>query len=122
MTEPDATDAPVQTLPAYLTYTVKSGDTLGGIAEAHDVTLEDLLKWNPSSNPDVIEVGQIINLYDAGQDFEYTVVEGDTVSELAERFGKRWVDIAAVNKLEDMDLILVGQKLLIPAQGVARGR
>ncbi|GAA1178988.1 hypothetical protein GCM10009584_20820 [Ornithinimicrobium humiphilum] len=70
----------------------------------------------------MIQVGQEINLYDPQQDFEYTVVEGDTVSALAERFGKRWVDIAAVNKLDDVDLILVGQKLLIPAQGVARGR
>ena len=51
----------------------------------------------------------------------YVVVKGDTVSEIAERFGKRWVDIAAVNKLEDVNRIHVGQKLVIPAQGVARG-
>jgi len=51
----------------------------------------------------------------------YTVVAGDTVDALSRRFGKRWVDIAIANKLEDVNLILIGQKLIIPAQGVARG-
>ena len=50
----------------------------------------------------------------------YVVQEGDTVSELTERFGKRWVDIQVANKLEDVNLIYVGQELIIPAQGVAR--
>lgn len=65
-------------------------------------------------------MGQVINVADSGVDLEYTVVAGDTVSELAERFGKRWIDIAAVNRLDDINLIKVGQKLVIPAQGVAR--
>ena len=42
------------------------------------------------------------------------------MSELAQKLGLRWVDIAAVNKLEAMDLIIVGQKLVIPARGLAR--
>ena len=37
-----------------------------------------------------------------------------------ERFGRRWVDIQVVNKLQDVNLIYVGQELIIPAQGVAR--
>lgn len=32
-----------------------------------------------------------------------------------------WIDIAAANQLEDINLITVGQTLIIPAQGVARG-
>lgn len=102
------------------THTVVSGDTLSGIAATYNRTLADLLRWNPINDPDLIQVGQVINIADPGVDLEYTVVAGDTVSELAERFGKRWVDIAAVNKLDDINLILVGQKLIIPAQGVAR--
>ncbi len=42
------------------------------------------------------------------------------MSELAQKLGLRWVDIAAVNTLEDMDPIIVGQKLVTPAQGLAR--
>ncbi|EAP97332.1 LysM domain/M23/M37 peptidase domain protein [Janibacter sp. HTCC2649] len=102
------------------THTVVSGDTLSGIAQTYNRTLADLLRWNPINDPNQIQVGQVINVADSGEDLEYTVVEGDTVSELAQRFGKRWIDIAAVNRLDDINLITVGQKLIIPAQGVAR--
>ncbi len=93
---------------------------LKGIAQKYNRALADLLRWNPINNPDRIRVGDVIHVTDPGVDFEYTVVEGDTVSELAERFGKRWVDIAAANRLEDVNPIRVGQVLIIPAQGVAR--
>ncbi|WP_404390735.1 LysM peptidoglycan-binding domain-containing protein [Humibacillus xanthopallidus] len=112
---------PAVPLPATGTHVVVAGDTLGAIAQKHGVTLKDLLRWNAISNPDLIQIGDTINLADPGVDMTYVVVKGDTVSEIAERFGKRWVDIAAVNKLEDVNLIHVGQKLTIPAQGVARG-
>ncbi|QIK71211.1 LysM peptidoglycan-binding domain-containing protein [Propioniciclava coleopterorum] len=118
MTEP-GTAAP---LPAPISHVVAAGDTLGKIAQQYGVTLDDLLSWNAISNPDLIQIGQTIELADPNVDKEYIVVAGDTVSELAARFGKRWVDIAAVNKLDDVNLIYVGQKLIIPAQGVARGR
>jgi LysM repeat protein len=45
------------------------------------------------------------------------VQEGDTVSEIAEKFGVCWLDIAADNQLEDVNVIKVGQKLIIPSQG-----
>lgn len=41
-------------------YTVKSGDTLWDIANANGVTVNDLVKWNGISNPDLIHVGQKI--------------------------------------------------------------
>ncbi len=41
------------------TYTVKSGDTMSGIATKHDLTLAQLEKYNPQvKDPNVIEVGQ----------------------------------------------------------------
>jgi murein DD-endopeptidase MepM/ murein hydrolase activator NlpD len=45
------------------TYTVKSGDTLGAIAERHGTTVAAILKANPSiTNPNAISVGQTIRL------------------------------------------------------------
>lgn len=47
----------------------------------------------------------------------YTVVEGDILSEISVRAYNdeyKWVDIAKANKLENPDLIEVGQKLTIP--------
>ncbi|HVK69896.1 MAG TPA: LysM peptidoglycan-binding domain-containing protein, partial [Polyangium sp.] len=44
-------------------YTVKSGDTLGAIAEQYDTTVSAILKANPQiSNPNQISVGQPIKL------------------------------------------------------------
>lgn len=45
------------------TYTVKSGDTLGKIASANGLTLDELLKKNPEiKNANIISVGQVIKL------------------------------------------------------------
>ena len=42
-------------------YTVERGDTLSKIAQAHEVTVEELRSWNAISG-DLIEVGQIIEI------------------------------------------------------------
>lgn len=102
------------------THTVVSGDTLSEIAQKYSCSVADLVAWNEIKDANLISVGQVLTVGPPNGDFEYTVVKGDTVSELAERFGKRWIDIAVYNKLEDVNLILVGQKLIIPGQGVAR--
>lgn len=52
---------------------------------------------------------------DAGGETTYTVVEGDTLSEIGERYGVSYQAIAATNGIEDPDLIFPGQELRIPA-------
>jgi LysM repeat protein len=42
------------------TYTIKPGDTLYAIAEKHGTTIAALVARNKISNPDVIQVGQVI--------------------------------------------------------------
>lgn len=44
------------------TYTVKSGDTLGGIANRNNTTIPAIMKKNPKMNPDKIQPGQKILL------------------------------------------------------------
>lgn len=46
------------------TYTVKSGDTLSEIAETYNTTVEKLVEQNKIVNPDLIYVGQAIELGD----------------------------------------------------------
>ena len=41
-----------------LPYVVQPGDTLGAIAKKYNVTIEQLMKWNNITNPDIIAVGQ----------------------------------------------------------------
>ncbi len=59
-----------------MTYTVVPGDTLSGIATRHGVTLASLLRANPGiTNPNQIDVGDIINIPAAGGGGSSTIGE-----------------------------------------------
>ena len=45
-----------------MTYTVKSGDTLSGIALKHNTTVEALASTNGIKNPNVIFPGQVLKI------------------------------------------------------------
>lgn len=45
---------------------------------------------------------------------EYTVVSGDTLSEIGARFGVPYMEIARINNIENPDLIYPGQVFKIP--------
>lgn len=47
-------------------YTVVDGDTLSGIARAHGVSRDDLVRWNNIQNPDRIQPGQTLRLSEPG--------------------------------------------------------
>lgn len=62
-------------IPAIVTYTVQSGDTMGSIAAAHNMTLAALEVANPHvTNPNVIQVGEILNIIGGGGDDHPAVV------------------------------------------------
>ncbi|WP_163182437.1 LysM peptidoglycan-binding domain-containing protein, partial [Bacillus subtilis] len=50
------------------TYTVKSGDNLGSIAQRFGMTLSEIQSLNNISNPDKIQVGQVLKVYASGND------------------------------------------------------
>jgi LysM repeat protein len=52
-----------------MNYTVKPGDSLTKIAKRNGISLAQLLKANPQiTNPDRIQVGQLVNLPDTSTD------------------------------------------------------
>jgi len=52
-----------------MTYKVRPGDTLSKIAKRNGISLAQLLKTNPQiTNPDKIQVGQVVNLPDTSTD------------------------------------------------------
>jgi Tfp pilus assembly protein FimV len=53
---------PPASQPEARTVTIRTGDTLGAVAERHDVTLEALLVANPGVDPLTLRVGQSIRL------------------------------------------------------------
>jgi LysM repeat protein len=59
---PASVTANAGTATAGKTYTVVSGDTLGGIAVAHGTTLEALEAANPGITPDNLPIGTVLKL------------------------------------------------------------
>lgn len=61
--EAEPTVSPTETPCPPTDYTVRAGDTLGQIAAANRTTVQMILELNPQiTNPDVIEVGQVIKI------------------------------------------------------------
>lgn len=119
--------APAPTTPskpsANGTYTVVSGDTLSGIAARYGTTVAALASLNGISNPNLIRVGQVLRLSGttskpstpaASSGKTYTVVRGDTLSGIAQRFGTTWQTLQALNGIKNPNLINVGQKIKLP--------
>lgn len=102
--------------PDYITYVVQPGDTLSGIALRYGTTYQTLASLNGISNPNLIYAGQTIKVPENGSSSGqvYTVQYGDTLSEIAERFGTTVSAIASLNGIANPNLIYAGQTLQIP--------
>ena len=105
-------------------YTVKSGDTLSGIAAQYGTNYEYLASLNGLSNPNTIYVGQQIRVRanasessQAGNSQQtagtYTVQSGDTLYAIALRLGMNWQTLARINGISSPYTIFVGQTLVL---------
>jgi LysM repeat protein len=107
------------------TYTVQTGDTLSSIAAAAGTTLGALESVNPQiSDPNVIVVGQVINLPSGStipstggtSGSTYTVVAGDTMSSIAASGGITLGALEAANpQITDPNFITVGEVINLPS-------
>ncbi len=103
------------------TYRVRNGDSLSVIARRLGVRQRDLIAANQLSNANRLSVGQLLVVPGKGQSFEtyvpevYTVQRGDSVWEVAKRFGIPRQRIVSLNSLQDGQQIYIGQKLRLKA-------
>lgn len=97
------------------TYTVKKGDTLSGIASQFGTTSRVLANLNNIQNPNLIYPGQVIVLPGGSSSGKtYTVKKGDTLSEIAPRFGTTVQTLVRLNGIQDPNRIYAGQVLRLP--------
>lgn len=115
LTDKSYTPGPIETVTEVNTntYTVKSGDTLSAIASKYNTTVEKLVSINNISNPNLINVGQVLKLI--GEVYTsvktYTVVAGDNLSSIASRFNTTVERICSLNGISNPNLIHPGQVL-----------
>ena len=104
------------------TYTVVYGDTLSGIAQKFGTTVDNLVNWNNISNKNIIYVGQKlivkkgntpVNNNQNNTTTTYTVVYGDTLSGIAQKFGTTVDNLVNWNNISNKNVIYVGQVLKV---------
>lgn len=112
----DTNTAPEENIapdPVITTYVVKSGDTLSGIADKFNITI-NTIRWanDLTEKTSKIAVGdELVILPVSG--IEYTVKKGDTLSGIATKFDAKQEDILKYNDIE-ASAIKVGTDLIIP--------
>jgi LysM repeat protein len=118
------------------TYTVKSGDTLHGIAKAYGMNVSEIKATNNLTS-DAIRQGQTLTLVSAKPSptiapvapversdapeakvtgKTYTVKSGDRLVFIAKRFSVSQEELIALNKIKDPTKLQIGQTLKIPSK------
>ena len=101
------------------TYTVKKGDTLWDIAINNGTTVDQLMQDNNLTSSLIFPgdkltynttVAQVAQAKEQGY---YTVVLGDTLGKVANRFGVTVDELVKLNNLSDPNLIYVGTVLKV---------
>jgi lysozyme len=108
------------------TYTVKSGDTLYGIAANNNTSVSSLVSLNSITDPDNIYVGQVLKLSSSSSSSKvttttsssstktsgsYTIKSGDTLYQIAIANGLSVSQLASLNNISDPNEVYVGQVL-----------
>ncbi len=96
-----------------ITYTVRAGDTLSEIAARYGTTVTELVRLNGIADRDRIYVGQVLLIPQGGCVDTYIVQSGDTLTQIASRFGTTVARLAGINGIRNTDRIYVGQVLTL---------
>lgn len=107
------------------TIIIKYGDTLSQLALEYNTTVRRLVELNNIENPNLIYAGEtlIVPSGETSSDTDgnstsgqtiYIVQRGDTLNQIAMNFGTTARAIAVENNIRNINLIYVGQKLIIP--------
>lgn len=104
-------------------YVVQAGDTLSQIAVRYRTTLAHLIEFNQISPAQRLQAGQALVVPVSGsataavptvQPLEHIVQQGEHLSTIAAQYDLSTADIISANRLNNANLLVPGQRLLIP--------
>jgi len=109
-----------------IVYTVKAGDNLWNISRKYGVSAEVISSVNNLKEKDFLSLGQKLEIPAIGgrasnpnQKQEptiitYTVVKGDTLWSISQRYDVKMNSIISTNNLKEISRLSIGQKLKLP--------
>jgi len=119
---PERQKAPTAAKSASRSYTVKSGDTLWGVARKNGVTVPALASANGLSNNSELVAGRKLQIPGGkggatppaeSTRMTYKVRSGDTLSEIAEKFNVSVRQLMTWNQLRQSTSLRAGQRLVV---------
>jgi murein DD-endopeptidase MepM/ murein hydrolase activator NlpD len=93
-------------------YVVREGDTLSQIAEMFNVTV-NTIKWGNDLSSNTLKVGDTLIILPISG-VKHTVVKGDTIKSLAQKYKGDADEIIAYNNLVKGEALAVGSVVIIP--------
>jgi murein DD-endopeptidase MepM/ murein hydrolase activator NlpD len=93
-------------------YTVEEGDTLSGIAELFDVSV-NTIRWENNISNQNIKVGQKLNILPV-TGVKHTVKSGNTISKIATKYDAETEDILIFNDILKGDSLKKGDIIFVP--------
>jgi murein DD-endopeptidase MepM/ murein hydrolase activator NlpD len=125
----------------YTLYVVQTGDTLFSIAQKFETTVDALQQANNITDPNTLTPGQKIQVpvksaptpttvstptpitasAQSPNATSYTVKAGDTLASIAARYNVSVAALAQANGIQDVNVVSVGQVLVIPTSASAGG-
>tara|TARA_Y100001968_G_C19449836_1_gene767778 strand:- start:1242 stop:1937 length:696 start_codon:yes stop_codon:yes gene_type:complete len=105
------------------THLVKEGDTLSSIARLYSISLNSIIDTNNLKDKNYIYIGQNLlipdsiiikkNFNEKDQNNFHQVKRGETLTDIAFKYGIKLDTLIKINKIEDPNSVNVGEKLLI---------
>ncbi|TSC68468.1 MAG: peptidase M23 family protein [Parcubacteria group bacterium Gr01-1014_56] len=93
-------------------YTVRSGDTLSGIAEMFDVTVNTII-WANDIKGRIIRPGDMLIILPI-TGIRHTVAKGETLQSIAKKYKGDTAEIASYNEISSDSKLALGTVIIIP--------